>query len=75
MVVKIVCLGDPVVDILAKVESDSLRALNVIEGGCVTLSSSEFEDFLTSIKPSEPLQRCLQSNVANCILVHTHVCC
>ena len=57
MVSKAVCLGDPVVDLLVDLDNAALKALNIVEGGCTTLDSSQLEQLLASLQTIRPPKR------------------
>ena len=52
-----ICLGDPVIDVLGVIERKSLQALNVTEGGCLSLGQSEFTALIDHLPLHTTLKR------------------
>ena len=53
----VVCLGDPVIDILAHVKHETFERLNLKPGGCVAVSSEEQQIILSGLEEAQPLTR------------------
>ncbi len=54
---KIVCLGDPVVDVLARTDPSSLEKSGIDPGGCLPISNNDLEDLLQRVNLLEPVER------------------
>ena len=55
--IKAICLGDPVVDLLGITSKDCLEELGLTEGGCVALNKENFRSLITSLPRDKPLKR------------------
>ena len=53
----VVCLGDPVVDVLAHVSMESLQILNLEPGGCIAVDKSTVDTILANVDLTGPLSR------------------
>jgi len=54
---RIVCLGDPVVDILARTDTESLERNGITPGGCIPINKADLEALLDKIKLCEAIER------------------
>jgi len=54
---RIVCLGDPVVDVLARTDAQWLETNNVTPGGCIPCSKAELDALLDNVQLSEAIER------------------
>jgi hypothetical protein len=54
---RIVCLGDPVVDILARTDPESLERNGITPGGCIPTNKVDLEALLANVKLSEGIER------------------
>lgn len=53
----VVCLGDPIIDLVAKVDQTVLAALGLVEGGSVAISSAESRKLLQTVDSEASIKR------------------
>ena len=53
----IVCLGDPVIDVLARTDAQSLDKNEITPGGCIPIEKAELDLLLQRINISEAIER------------------
>ena len=69
----VVCLGDPITDLVARVDKASLDVLGLVEGGSIAISSVENKALIKSIEDIGNIHRHVLSSSESFLSLITHL--